>query len=128
MQVAQTDQTKPTIHPLLRRFHLLKDHLPPSFRSLFTSSNGTSKLDRSRKSTQEGRAIELAEQGRATGKKQSEDSGGDDPLDPAENDFRWTAGILRTDQYAVSTEDLQAKEKRAKKARNDPLVYQGQVP
>ena len=70
----------------------------------------------------------MAEEGRATGKKQSEDSGGDDLLDPTENDFRWTAGILRTDQYAVSTEDLQAKEKRARKARNDPLVYQGQVP
>lgn len=123
----KVDLPQPTIHPILRHFPLLTNHLPTSFRSLFSSSTSTTKTDRSKKSTQEGKAIELAEEGRASGKKQSEDSGGDTLLDPAENDFRWTTGILRTDQYAVSTEDLQAKEKRARGPRNDPLVYQGRV-
>ncbi|KAG6999485.1 hypothetical protein G7Y79_00034g069080 [Physcia stellaris] len=123
----KVDLLQPTIHPILRHFTLLKDHLPPSFRSLFSSSAGTTKINRSKKSTQGDKSIELAEEGRASKKKQSEDSGGDTLLDPAENDFRWTTGILRTDQYAVSTEDLQAKEKRARGPRNDPLVYQGKA-
>lgn len=117
--------SKPVLHPLLRRVPLLKDKLPASVKSLFSSRTGTSKSGPSKKSTQEDKDIELAEEGRAIGKKKSQDSGDETLFDPNENDIRWPDSILRTDQYAVTSENL-AEEKQRPQGRGDhPMIYQG---
>lgn len=66
------------------------------------------KSSRSKKSTQEGKAIELAEEGRAIGKKPSQDSGNETLVDHHDQHVVWPGNILRTDQYDVSSEAVGA--------------------
>ena len=84
-----------------------------------------SKSNRSKKSTQEGRGIELAEEGRAIGKKPSQDSGDETLIDSKEDQNRWPGAIVRTDQYDVSTLDVQEEKRRSRANQPGPIIYQG---
>ncbi|KAL8818492.1 MAG: hypothetical protein Q9191_007931, partial [Dirinaria sp. TL-2023a] len=124
----------PILHPLLRRIPLLKKHLPSSFRSLFSSrtriGDGTGRSGRSKKSSQKStepgnKDIELAEEGRAIGKKKSQDSGEETLIDSYPNKYFGPGKILRTDQFAVKNEAAEEVERPNRGQRDSPLVYQG---
>ncbi|KAL8962985.1 MAG: hypothetical protein Q9183_005068 [Haloplaca sp. 2 TL-2023] len=103
----------PVIHPLLRRVPKLKDILPVSLRSIFSShsiggGSSRSKLN-SKRSGPDARGIPLAEKPNSTvvGKKPSQDSGNETLVDRYGRDDRDVENnIMRTDQYDVRSESL----------------------
>ncbi|KAL8823655.1 MAG: hypothetical protein Q9191_005661 [Dirinaria sp. TL-2023a] len=117
----------PILHPLLRRIPALKDYLPVSLRSLFSTHSVMSKSNRSKKSTTQGKNdIELAEEGRVIGKKASQNSGDDTLYDPNDNHLPWEGGILRTDQFAIQSHELGEDEKlRLPQTKSEAAIYQG---
>ena len=66
----------------------------------------------------------MAEEGRAIGQQESQDSGDETLVDPQDIDLNWTGGILSTDGYAVGRRELE-KEKQIGENRDREMIYQG---
>ncbi|KAI4192959.1 MAG: hypothetical protein LQ350_008525 [Teloschistes chrysophthalmus] len=120
----------PILHPLLRRIPPLKQYMPLSLRSLFSTHSlisRSSRPSRSKKSTTPAQAdIELANPSKEGSQGGSQGSGNETLV--GDRGEAWSNGdILRTDEYNVSSEDLAGdleKARRHARARSGG-IYSG---